>query len=114
MSIYGHMVTVGEDDFEPNGDVLSYTRSSRFPSRNLDKPGTVDFSVIPPWCDPKVLEEDAEAYPDAEWLRMYVCTWNEKYQRPMTSDEATVLLNETAVRQMVDELQGWLERRKKR
>lgn len=111
MSIYAHMCSIGEDDFEPNGEVLSYTHTSRFPSRELDKPGTVDFSTIPPWCDPSVPEEDAEDYPNAEWLRMYICTWNEEYKRPMTSNEATVLLNETAVREMVAELQGWLNRR---
>lgn len=113
MSIYAHWCAIGEDeDFEPNGEVLSYTRSSRFPDPALDKVGAVNLSEIPPWCDPSVPEEDAEAYPPAEWLRLYVCTWNEKYERPMTSDEATVLLNESAVRTMVEQLSMWLDQRK--
>lgn len=107
MSIYASMHDVGTDcDGSPDKSVLTYKGSHIYPDRGTHKPGLIGLGSIPSWCVPGQ-EDNEEDYWGGEWLRLDVGTWNDKYERPMTSNEATVVLDRSAAADLARRLQAW-------
>lgn len=114
MSIYATNVIVGEDcDFNHDKSVLSGVQSHQYPDPDKFKPGHIGIDTIPSWCTPGMAENAPEDYFGGDWVRLWVASWNEEYNRPMTSDKATVVLDEFAVKVLVSSLQEWLDHKEK-
>lgn len=92
MSIYSSYPVVGEDEHgEPDGTVLMYGGSHRFPDGD---DWSVDFALIPAWCIPG--HSDAEDSTDvAEYARLSI-------------GNEDAILTEASVRKLRDQLDNWL------
>lgn len=93
MSIYSSWPTVGLDHHDdPDGTVLAYTGSHRFPTPE-DADATVDLGSIPAWCIPGHTDETTTDV--AEYLRL-------------SAGDTTVILTQTAALKLYHQLGEWL------
>jgi hypothetical protein len=105
------------------GNVLSYANgfSNHYPdlTGEAERPAVIALATMPHWCVPGV-EEGAYDYDSAgPWLRMEVAApevvsfWSAD-KGEVSSEGATVLLDEEAVQSLRDDLTAWLDRPKAR
>lgn len=103
MSIFASWPVIGAtEDGEPDGTVLWYLNSSRFPFA-ADPGMTVEIASIPAWCVPGHADADAEDSTDVgEYLRLTV------------TDEHDVILTEAAAAELHTQLGRWLDTPKRK
>lgn len=101
MSIYSSWPVIGAtEDGEPDGTVLWYLNSARFPFP-ADPGMTVEIASIPAWCVPG--HADAEDSTDVgEYLRLTV------------TEDRDVILTEAAAAELHAQLGEWLETPKRK
>lgn len=95
MSIFSSYPAVGHtDDGKPDGTVLMYAGSHRFPTPTDDDDWLVDLAVIPAWCVPG--HADAEESSDVgEYVRLSI-------------GNEDAILTEASARKLRDQLDHWL------
>ncbi len=104
MSIYSSWEPVGGDYDQPDGHVQTYRASHIYPT--TDNPARIGLASIPRWCIPgRDFEEDEPGI--APWLRLSVA--DNLAHNAVFGNDVDVLLDETAVRQLRDQLTDWLE-----
>jgi hypothetical protein len=122
MSIWCSTVAVGFDRCmtwpkrPTGGTVRKYADgwSNHYPDSEVEGPAVIDLATIPAWCVPGH-EEDFSYRKVGPWLRMGVFGegvnhWTKKTEYA----DATVVLNESAVRALRDHLDEWLTQPKAR
>lgn len=100
MSIWSSRISIGEDqDYRPDGHVRHFGSSHSYPPSDW-VPAGIDLAEIPRWCVPGHEGEDSFDGPTAigPWLRLDV--------DPYT--DASIVVDEVAVRQLRDQLTDWL------
>lgn len=120
MSIWCSHPLIGTDPYwerdhdDPPGDVRSYAEgwSNHYPDNDVEQPAAIDTAHIAPWCVPgwwdREDELDGKVGP---WLRLAVMTWKHDRKTCVATDEsidASVVLDEDAVRSLVADLTDWL------
>lgn len=118
MSIWCSLPAIGFDDDEldePVGQVRSYASgwSNHYPTTDgtVERDATLDLAYIPAWCAGG--DDDSDAV--GPWLRLGVRSHAHNYSSPaevVGRADATVVLDEDAVRALVDQLTQWLARPK--
>lgn len=124
MSIWCSRPHIGYDPYpdEPQpagGQVRSYATgwSNHYPTTDgtVEQPASIDTAHIAPWCVPGHERRSESATLDDEsvgpWLRLAVDTAVHNPRNPSTvtgHTSAEVVLDEAAVRALVDDLTDWL------
>lgn len=103
------------DDDEQVGDVRSYAGgwSNHYPDQTVEQPANIDTAHIPVWCVPGHRGEVDRVI--GPWLRLCVQSWEHDFRNPTETVgqvNAAVVLDEAAVRALVDDLTDWLARPK--
>lgn len=108
------------------GNVLSYAEgwSNHYPTLDgkAERPAALALASMPHWCVPGVAEGDHDYESAGPWLRVEVAApetlnfWRKDGDgNPAVETQgATVVLDEEAVRSLVDDLTTWLDRPKAR
>lgn len=123
MSTWYSWRVIGHDDDgmePPVGDVRSYAHgwSNHYPTTDgdVERPAWIEVDYLPPFCvpghedDEDTLDEDARG----PWLRLSVYAldgisfWRNTTTGEPHSEQATVVLDETAVQALHDALGEWL------
>lgn len=119
MSIWCSLPTIGVDDDErdvPVGQVRSYANgwSNHYPTVDgtVERDAALDLAYIPAWC---AGGDDDNFDAVGPWLRLGLHSHMHNYRSPtdvVGPADATVVLDEDAVRALVGQLTEWLERPK--
>jgi hypothetical protein len=109
---------------EPTGEVRSYATgwSNHYPTTDgaVERSAAVEVSYMPAWCVPgRGYHDEHDATDDFEalgpGLRLSVDSWAHNFHEPEAvtgRSDATVVMDEAAVRCLVADLTEWLERPK--
>ena len=86
-----------------------------------ERPAIIALAHIAPWCVPGHREDDEFRYEVGPWLRLEVVApetlsfWTEDSDEPTVERrDASIILDEQAVRSLRDDLTAWLKRDKVR
>lgn len=120
MSIWCSNSVIGHDphDDEPveQVQVRSYANgwSNHYPTTDgtVERDASIDTSFIPAWC---AGGEDDDYESVGPWLRLGVKSWRHDWREPtelVGPETADVVMDESAVRTLVDQLNEWLARPK--
>lgn len=118
MSIWSSLPAVGfEDPHEaPNGQVRSYATgwSNHYPTLDgtVERPAALHLADIPAWC---AGGNDGDFESVGRWLRLGLHSHEHNFKAPsevLGEVDATVVMDEHAVRLLATELTRWLERPK--
>lgn len=108
------------------GNVLSYAEgfSNHFPDTtgNHERPAAVALASIPVWCVPGHRDDEYDEKTVGPWLRLEVAApetlnhWVKSGAGQPVAEErhATVVMDESAARSLVAQLNEWLDRPKAR
>ena len=107
------------------GNVISYADgfSNHYPdlTGSHERPAIIALAHIAPWCVPGHREDDEFRYEVGPWLRLEVVApetlsfWTEDSDEPTVERrDASIILDEQAVRSLRDDLTAWLKRDKVR
>lgn len=120
MSIWCSWEDIGFEDWpdapkRPNGgQVRSYATgwSNHYPTKDdtVERKASVHLASMPVWCVPGHEEKYDERY--GPWLRLGLESWEHDYSKPESvkgRQDATVVMDEKAVRALVEQLQRWLD-----
>lgn len=121
MSIWASLQGVGEfynedDPQRPPGVVASFATgwSNHYPDpdNGPEKVASVGLALVPSWCVPG--HRDTELYDHVgPWLRLGVCSHEHDFHeggKPTGNEEqADVVMDEDAVRSLVEQLTSWLD-----
>ena len=121
MSIWCSLPSIGfdenTDDPQPlGGQVRSYASgwSNHYPTTDntVEREAFINLATIPAWCAGGADDDFDSRGP---WIRLGVVAPEHNYLKPaeiIGEDQATVVLDEGAVRQLVGQLNDWLARPK--
>lgn len=101
MSIWCSWTVIGHDGFdEPRGDVRAYLqgKSNHFPD-GKDPKAAVDVAHVAPHCVPGHFDDFTDWPQVGPWLRLSL----------YRDEQHSVVMDETAVRALRDDLNLWLE-----
>lgn len=125
MSIWCSLPHIGFDDSwdgedSPNvGQVRSYATgwSNHYPTTDgsVEREACIDLAHMPTWCVPGHHDTDGEI--DGEWgagpwIRMHVTSWEHNCEQVSGQQRAGIVMDETAVRALVQSLTEWLNKPK--
>ena len=126
MSIWCSQEAIGFDDAwrraqKPHGgQVRSYASgwSNHYPTTDgkVERRACIDLATIAPWCVPG--HDDIEGFEGmacGPWLRLCLNSSDHDYHNPRSilgPENASVVMDEAAVREMVAQLTEWLNRPK--
>lgn len=127
MSIWCSHDTIGFDDSEPpSGQVRSYATgwSNHYPTTtgDVEQEASVEIAHIAPWCVPGHRdigdEWDGTGFVYGDWLRLDIYSQQHDFHsggKPTGAPlSASVVMDETAVRELRDQLTSWLDAKKVR
>ena len=122
MSIWADLEDIGYDLWRKRprkvrGEVRAYAQgwSNHYPTNRVEAPACLTVAHVPSWCVPGHREEFDDYA--GQWLRLFLSapdarTWwmknGEKGPQPEPLN-AAVVMDETAVRALVDDLTKWLD-----
>jgi hypothetical protein len=119
VSIWCSLPVIGFDEREPDGPVCqvrSYATgwSNHYPTTDgtVERDAALDLAYLPAWCAGGP-DDDYESV--GPWVRLGLRSHIHDYSAPADATgavQATVVMDENAVRALVSELTQWLERPK--
>lgn len=117
MSIWCSLPPIGFDEMDESvGQVRSYATgwSNHFPTTDnaVERDAALDLSFIPAWC---AGGDDDDVDAAGPWLRLGLRSHAHDHAAPavvLGPASATVVMDEAAVRALVEELTRWLARPK--
>ena len=125
MSIWCSYPEIGFDLFRKRprklgkGQVRGYASgwSNHYPNLQVEKPAAIDLACIAPHCVPGHEDHDGMDRDVGPWLRLGLTAARHNFHNPreiIGEDEATVVMDEAAVRELVEALTYWLDKPKVR
>jgi hypothetical protein len=127
VSIWCSQEEIGYDWWRPRGrprggQVRSYANgwSNHYPTTNgrVERRATVDLAAMSPWCVPGHRDSNGMldgAFACGPWLRLGITTKEHDHKAPhkvLGEVDASVVMDEGAVRALRDQLTEWLDRPK--